>query len=74
MRHKDVTLDDKFLLTEGRVFITGVQALLRILLDQPASGLAVELAQSPPLSRRASGPGSPSRPRALSLVHGRLRL
>ncbi|HVK42589.1 MAG TPA: indolepyruvate ferredoxin oxidoreductase family protein, partial [Phenylobacterium sp.] len=34
MRHVDVTLDDKFLLTEGRVFITGVQALLRVMLDQ----------------------------------------
>jgi indolepyruvate ferredoxin oxidoreductase len=34
MRHFDVTLDDKFLLTEGRVFITGVQALLRVLLEQ----------------------------------------
>jgi len=34
MRHTEVTLDDKFLLTEGRVFITGVQALLRILMDQ----------------------------------------
>jgi indolepyruvate ferredoxin oxidoreductase len=34
MRHFDVTLDDKFLLTEGRIFITGVQALIRILLDQ----------------------------------------
>jgi indolepyruvate ferredoxin oxidoreductase len=34
MRHQDVTLDDKFLLTEGRVFITGVQALLRVLIDQ----------------------------------------
>jgi len=34
MRHFDVTLEDKFLLTEGRVFITGVQALLRVLLDQ----------------------------------------
>ncbi len=34
MRHTDVTLDDKFALEEGRVFITGVQALLRILLDQ----------------------------------------
>src|SRR3954471_3805168 len=34
MRHQEVTLDDKFLLTEGRVFITGVQALLRILMDQ----------------------------------------
>jgi indolepyruvate ferredoxin oxidoreductase len=34
MRHADVTLDDKFLLTEGRVFITGVQALLRVMMDQ----------------------------------------
>lgn len=34
MRHTEVTLDDKFLLTEGRVFITGVQALLRVLMDQ----------------------------------------
>ena len=34
MRHNEVTLDDKFLLTEGRVFITGVQALVRVLLDQ----------------------------------------
>ncbi|MEH6678764.1 thiamine pyrophosphate-dependent enzyme, partial [Phenylobacterium sp.] len=34
MRHSDVTLDDKFLLNEGRVFITGVQALLRVLMDQ----------------------------------------
>jgi indolepyruvate ferredoxin oxidoreductase len=43
MRHADVTLDDKFLLTEGRVFITGVQTLLRVMLDQhrldKASGL-----------------------------------
>src|SRR5215216_2064625 len=34
MRHADVTLDDKFLLTEGRVFITGVQSLLRVLIDR----------------------------------------
>jgi len=34
MRHAEVTLDDKFVLTEGRVFITGVQALLRVLMDQ----------------------------------------
>ncbi|WP_293898661.1 indolepyruvate ferredoxin oxidoreductase family protein [Phenylobacterium sp.] len=34
MRHQEVTLDDKFLLTDGRVFITGVQALLRVLIDQ----------------------------------------
>jgi indolepyruvate ferredoxin oxidoreductase len=34
MRHVDVTLDDKYGLEEGRVFITGVQALLRVLIDQ----------------------------------------
>ena len=34
MRHADVTLDDKFMLPKGRAFITGVQALLRVLLDQ----------------------------------------
>ena len=34
MRHQEVTLDDKFLLTDGRVFITGVQTLLRVLMDQ----------------------------------------
>jgi indolepyruvate ferredoxin oxidoreductase len=34
MRHANVTLEDKYALEEGRVFITGVQALLRILLDQ----------------------------------------
>src|SRR5258705_265813 len=40
MRHAEVTLDDKFLLTEGRVFITGVQALLRVLIDQHRLDLA----------------------------------
>jgi indolepyruvate ferredoxin oxidoreductase len=34
MRHANVTLDDKFTLERGRVFITGVQALLRVMLDQ----------------------------------------
>ncbi|WP_395672457.1 indolepyruvate ferredoxin oxidoreductase family protein [Phenylobacterium sp.] len=34
MVRSEATLDDKFLLDEGRVFITGVQALLRVLLDQ----------------------------------------
>src|SRR5262245_11405301 len=43
MRHFDVTLDDKFLLTEGRVLITGVQALLRVLLDQRRSDKAAGL-------------------------------
>ena len=34
MRHSNVTLDDKFVAEDGRVFITGVQALLRVLLDR----------------------------------------
>ena len=34
MRRTDITLDDKYSLECGRVFITGVQALLRVLLDQ----------------------------------------
>jgi indolepyruvate ferredoxin oxidoreductase len=34
MRHANVTLEDKYLLENGQVFITGVQALLRVLLDQ----------------------------------------
>jgi indolepyruvate ferredoxin oxidoreductase len=34
LKHSNVTLDDKFVAEDGRVFITGVQALLRILLDQ----------------------------------------
>ena len=40
MRHSEVTLDDKFLLTEGRVFLTGVQALLRVMMDQRRLDLA----------------------------------
>ncbi len=34
MRHSEVTLDDKYVLEDGRAFITGVQALLRVLLDR----------------------------------------
>ncbi len=34
MQHNTVTLDDKYLSEDGRVFITGVQTLLRVLLDQ----------------------------------------
>ena len=34
MRHSEVTLDDKYVLEEGRAFITGVQALIRVMLDQ----------------------------------------
>ena len=49
MRHADVTLDDKFLLTEGRVFITGVQALLRVLVDQHRLDAAAGLKKNIPL-------------------------
>jgi len=34
MRHDNVTLDDKYLLEDGRAFITGVQALIRVMLDR----------------------------------------
>jgi len=34
MRHSEVTLDDKYLLEDGRAYITGVQALIRVLLDR----------------------------------------
>src|SRR5205823_13191899 len=34
MRHAAVTLEDKYTLEKGKVFITGVQALLRVMLDQ----------------------------------------
>ena len=34
MQHSTVTLDDKYTSEHGRVFITGVQTLLRIMLDQ----------------------------------------
>ena len=43
MRHANVTLDDKFALQEGRVFITGVQALLRVLIDQARRDAAAGL-------------------------------
>lgn len=34
MRHLEVSLDDKYQLQQGRAFITGVQALIRVMLDQ----------------------------------------
>ncbi|MDH4386993.1 MAG: indolepyruvate ferredoxin oxidoreductase family protein [Caulobacter sp.] len=34
MRHSEVTLDDKYLLEDGRAYITGVQALIRVMLDR----------------------------------------
>jgi len=43
MRHTSVTLDDKYDLIEGRVFITGVQALLRVMIDQARRDAAAGL-------------------------------
>jgi indolepyruvate ferredoxin oxidoreductase len=43
VRHANVTLDDKYALEEGRVFITGVQALLRVLIDQARRDAAAGL-------------------------------
>jgi indolepyruvate ferredoxin oxidoreductase len=34
MKHADVTLEDKYALEEGRVYMTGLQALVRLALDQ----------------------------------------
>jgi len=34
MSLRDATLDDKYAATEGRVYLTGIQALVRLLLDQ----------------------------------------
>ena len=34
MTLKTVSLDDKYMLTEGRIFITGTQALVRLPLTQ----------------------------------------
>ena len=34
MKHRNITLEDKYRLQEGRVFITGIQALVRLPLDQ----------------------------------------
>ena len=54
MRHSEVTLDDKFLLTEGRVFITGVQALLRVLIPASTLSLCAARVQSHGISRSTS--------------------
>ena len=34
MKHREVTLDDKYDLTEGKAYMTGIQALVRLPLDQ----------------------------------------
>jgi indolepyruvate ferredoxin oxidoreductase len=43
MRHADITLDDKYVLEDGQVFITGIQALVRLTLDQRRADRAVGL-------------------------------
>src|SRR5689334_13203144 len=40
---RDVTLADRYTLPEGRVFLTGVQALVRVLLDQHRADAAAGL-------------------------------
>ncbi len=37
MKHHEVTLDDKYALESGQVFLTGIQALVRLPLDQKRS-------------------------------------
>jgi len=34
MQHQNVTLDDKYRFTQGQAFMTGIQALVRLPLDQ----------------------------------------
>ena len=34
MQHREVTLDDKYKLVEGKAFMTGIQALVRLPLDR----------------------------------------
>ena len=34
MEHREVTLDDKYDLVEGKAYMTGIQALVRLPLDQ----------------------------------------
>jgi hypothetical protein len=36
---REVTLEDKYVLEEGRVLLTGVQALVRLVLDQHRADL-----------------------------------
>lgn len=34
MKHREVTLDDKYELVEGKAYMTGIQALVRLPLDR----------------------------------------
>ena len=34
MKHREVTLDDKYDLVEGKAYMTGIQALVRLPLDR----------------------------------------
>jgi hypothetical protein len=75
MRHTDVSLDDKYELEQGRAFVTGVQALLRVMLDQHRLDMAAGLntagfvsgyrgSPSAASTSRRAAPRSGSTPRA----------
>ena len=61
---REVTLDDKYLLEEGRILLTGVQALVRVLLDQHRADRAPRTADRrarvrlPGLAARRPRPGA----------------
>ena len=38
-RLRDISLDDKYVLEEGRIFLTGLQGLVRLPLDQHSADL-----------------------------------
>ena len=43
MEHREVTLDDKYDLVEGKAYLTGIQALVRLPLDQKRLDLKAKL-------------------------------
>ncbi|CAN0596577.1 unnamed protein product, partial [Laminaria digitata] len=43
MQHREVTLDDKYELVEGKAFMTGIQALVRLPLDRKRLDLGMGL-------------------------------
>jgi hypothetical protein len=71
MRHSEVTLDDKYLLEDGRAFITGVQALISVLLDESVSTPAPGSIRRLPfrLSRLAPGRPGPAGRAPLQAAH-----
>ena len=49
MKHREVTLDDKYDLVEGKAYMTGIQALVRLPLDRKRLELARAMATGPEL-------------------------